>query len=161
MSQYPAQVLNETERTIKLTWGHPAIYGTPYEESDLPFSNRVFLYIDLNVPDADKDGLITAAADRRIRLEIRDKAYSDYLTAHETPWAFISHDSRDKESFVRELAAKLRSMMRLPNAFWFYHRNSSAIPAGQRRNSTRLWASISRVAVQLSCRSGTMYLKQK
>ena len=111
LSQYPAQVLNETERTTKLTWGHPAIYGTPYDESDLPFSNRVFLYIDLNVPDSDKDGLITAAAVRGIRLQIRDRDYSDFLTAHETPWAFISHDSRDKESFVRELAAKLRSMM--------------------------------------------------
>jgi hypothetical protein len=73
LSQYPAQVLNETERTIKLTWGHPAIYGTPYEESDLPFSNRVFLYIDLNVPDADKDGLITAAADRRIVSKFETK----------------------------------------------------------------------------------------
>jgi TIR domain len=38
------------------------------------------------------------------------KFYVERVTIHGKPWAFISHDSRDKESFVTPLAAKLHSM---------------------------------------------------
>jgi hypothetical protein len=111
LSQYPTQVLDRADSSVEVTSSHPAVYGAPLGSKDLPFSGRVFLYIDQIVPVEEQQGLISAAAAASVHLEIKDKTYAEYLTYHEHPRAFISHDSRDKDSFVRPLAAKLRSMM--------------------------------------------------
>ena len=42
-------------------------------------------------------------------ISIRDRAYARKRAATEVPLAFISHDSRDKDTFVRELAHELAS----------------------------------------------------
>lgn len=42
-----------------------------------------------------------------LRVLIRDKSYTDARNKNETPLAFISHDSKDKEIFVRGLAASI------------------------------------------------------
>jgi hypothetical protein len=104
-------VLDKSDNSVELTIDHPAIYGPSLAGKTLPFSGRVFLYIDQVISDADKAGLIAAATKSSIHLEIKDRKYSDFLTTHEKPWAFISHDSRDKDPFVSSLASKLRSMM--------------------------------------------------
>lgn len=111
LSQHPGSAIKKADSTVSVTSGHAAVYGSLTDSSKLPFSGRVFLYVDQIVPDVEKEGLIGAAAGAGIHFEIRDRAYSDFLTVHEKPWAFISHDSRDKDPFVRQLAAKLRSMM--------------------------------------------------
>jgi hypothetical protein len=88
-----------------------AVYCNPVTGGKLPFSGRIFLYIDEILSDEDKAELVRAAESSGINLQIKDKQYSNYQTLHEKPWAFISHDSRDKDPFVKDLAAKLRSMM--------------------------------------------------
>jgi len=107
----PEQVIAEEDRNATVTIGHASRPGRMTSISQMPFSNRVFLYIDTLVSDADRERLERAADEQGIRLEIRDAQYADYVTLHEKPWAFISHDSRDKDEFVRPLADRLRPMM--------------------------------------------------
>jgi hypothetical protein len=111
LTQNPTPVLDEVANSVEMTLGHPAVYGPSLNGNLLPFSGRVFLYVDQSLSADDKTGLTTAAASIGIQLQIKDREYSDFQTAHEEPGAFISHDSRDKDPFVRELASKLRSMM--------------------------------------------------
>ncbi len=110
LTQYPSPVLDKANE-VQMTSSHPAVYDSSMASDELPFSGRVFLYVDQVIPDKDTAGLIEAARNFNIHLQIRDRRYSDFLALHEKPWAFISHDSRDKESFVTPLASKLRSMM--------------------------------------------------
>jgi hypothetical protein len=106
----PERVLVDGSAQVEMHWSHPATYSAPLKSSDLPFSGRVFLYIDQVVPPDEISAIITAASNRNIRLEIKDRTYSDYQTLHQKPWAFISHDSRDKEEVARPVASKLMSM---------------------------------------------------
>lgn len=68
-------------------------------------------YLDVLVPPADKEAIVKAGATVGYIVEIKDKEYADFMTAREKPWEFISHDSRDKDDFVRPLARKLQSML--------------------------------------------------
>jgi hypothetical protein len=110
LAQTPNLVLDKAD-SVEMTFSHPAVHGPPTVSNSLPFSGRVFLYIDIVIPSAEKDTIIAAADSAGVNLIIKDRAYSNFQTVHEKPWAFISHDSRDKDQFVRELAGKLRSMM--------------------------------------------------
>jgi len=110
VSQFPNHIV-EAAAGVEVTSTHPAVHERSTVSRELPFSNRVFLYIDAVVPTSEAEGLIDAAAESGIHLQIKDKGYSNFMTANEKPRAFISHDSRDKPGFVGPLAAKLRSMM--------------------------------------------------
>jgi TIR domain len=113
LSQNAALVIGQLAESLKITSGHPAVHNSTETTSDeLPFSGRVYLFIDQLVPEAEKDQLRAAAANVNVALEIRDKEFSEFLSVTEKPLAFISHDSRDKP-FVRTLAEKL-SLMRCP-----------------------------------------------
>ena len=109
LSQNPLPIISKVSEGLRLETSHPAVYNSAENSNELPFSGRVYLFIDQVVPATEKDELKSAAARAQVALEIRDKMYSDYLTVNEKPLAFISHDSRDK-SFVRQLAEKLQSM---------------------------------------------------
>jgi hypothetical protein len=111
LSQNPALVIGQLAESLKLMSGHPAVFNSTENSDDLPFSGRVYLFIDQDVPVGEKDQLKAAAANLNIALEIRDREFSEFLSMTEKPLAFISHDSRDK-SFVRALAEK--SLMRCP-----------------------------------------------
>lgn len=110
LSRNPSPILSSVANSVTMTIGHPAVYGPPSDGNALPFSGRVFLYVDDFVPNEEKVVLTKEAARAGIFLQIKDREYSDFQTVHEKPAAFISHDSRDKDPFVRELAGKLRSM---------------------------------------------------
>lgn len=79
--------------------------------ADLRFSGRLFVCTGCKIPEGDKKALIGKARAGNLGLVIRDGTYLAQRAAMETPIGFISHDSRDKEPFVRELAAKLQSML--------------------------------------------------
>jgi hypothetical protein len=88
----------------------PAIYeGDGLSSSTLPFTGRVIMYVDAALTDATKQHLATFGADRGLRIQIRDRIYSEVITAQERLLGFISHDSRDKDDLVRDLATRLRS----------------------------------------------------
>jgi TIR domain len=185
LSQFPQSALSQAAGAINATSSHPAAYGMPTSSSDLPFSGRVFLFIDQNVPDAEKDELVRAAASAGTHLEVRDKSYSDYLTSRETPLAFISHDSRDK-AFVGELVTKLRLMTcpvwydeyslkvgdslresidkglrEAPKCVVVLSPNFLSNPGWTKQSSMQQWEGTFRVEVQSSCLYGTMYLEPK
>ena len=79
--------------------------------SDQPFSGRVYIYVDDYVDDSVRSELTEYGLEKGARLKLRDRKHSDFCTDHEIPWAFISHDSRDKEAVARPLAEKLSSML--------------------------------------------------
>jgi hypothetical protein len=107
--QNPLEAISKISEIFKIETGHPAAYDSMEGSDNLPFSGRVFLFVDQRVSDAQKAALKSGAAEVGVALEIRDRMYADYLTANEKPLAFISHDSRDKP-FVRQLAERLTSM---------------------------------------------------
>ena len=109
--QNPQLVLDQADQNVAVTMSHPATYENGVVMSELPFSGRIFLYVDRLLSDTDKEALLAVATQAGIKLAIRDRAHSDFFNLHEKPWAFISHDSRDKNDLVRPLADKLRAMM--------------------------------------------------
>lgn len=79
--------------------------------SDLTFSGRILIYTGARVPPESQKALNELAASRGLRIVIRDSTYMQARSRLEVPLAFISHDSRDKDPFVRELASTLQKML--------------------------------------------------
>lgn len=79
--------------------------------ADLRFARRILAYTAYKMPTDIKRQLEKKAASLGMSLVIRDGHYLAQRAAMESPMAFISHDSRDKEPFVRELASKLQTML--------------------------------------------------
>lgn len=93
---------------VETATSHPAIYGRRVLSSELPFSGRVFIFVDALLDSSVAEGLVAFGEAHGVQLEIRDRKFEKYLSEHEVPRAFISHDSRDKP-YVSELANRLRS----------------------------------------------------
>ena len=111
-----AHYLDHPEDVIKVGSGIKTavgFHGTDenISSADLRFSGRLFAYTGYKIADHDKRVLIEKAKTENLALVIRDSTYLAQRAAMETPMGFISHDSRDKEPFVRELATKLQSML--------------------------------------------------
>lgn len=79
--------------------------------STLLVSPRLLVYTPTYIPKEIQAELHSIARNRGVSLVIRDGAYLKQRIDIENPLAFISHDSRDKDNLVRELATKLHSMM--------------------------------------------------
>ncbi|HEX7900364.1 MAG TPA: toll/interleukin-1 receptor domain-containing protein [Planctomycetota bacterium] len=79
--------------------------------SDLIFSKRFVIYTGYEFDSREKKSLSELAASRGLSLVLRDGRYIAARAAIEIPMAFIMHDSRDKEPFVRELANALQRML--------------------------------------------------
>jgi TIR domain len=84
-----------------------AEYSELQSTDTLHFTKRVHLYIDYDASQADRSNLVKEMQIRGFYLSIRDKEYARMRTEAEKPLAFISHDSRDKDAFVRALAHEL------------------------------------------------------
>jgi len=78
---------------------------------DLRFSGRVLVYTPNITPPEQWASLSQVMAANGLSLLVRDGQYAMIRDKHEMPLAFISHDSRDKDPFVRELANKLTKML--------------------------------------------------
>jgi hypothetical protein len=92
--------------------GHPAVYEAPgLSSGKLPFTGRVIIYVAAVLDDATKQSLVASGTANGLRIQIRDRSYVEFLSSTEKPLGFISHDSRDKDSFVRPLAERLRSVL--------------------------------------------------
>jgi TIR domain len=79
--------------------------------TDLTFTGRITVYTARRFNERESTGLATLAKQRGLKLVIRDAEYLAQRSKMEKPLAFISHDTRDKEPFVRELASKLQAML--------------------------------------------------
>lgn len=86
--------------------GH-AEYSERQSTTTLQFTKRVHLYLDFDLAPENRASLVAEVLARGYYLSIRDREYARRRSESEKPLAFISHDSRDKEAFVRELAHEL------------------------------------------------------
>lgn len=75
--------------------------------SSFVFTRRVFLYIDQTVECSVKQALAGLGKQLNYDLVIRDQNYMAKCDELSRPLAFISHDSEDKDSLVRELVDEL------------------------------------------------------
>ena len=79
--------------------------------SSLAFSGRIIVYTPTMLGEERWQSVIEQLLPFGIHLLARDGQYAKLRDSYERPKAFISHDSRDKDIFVRELANKLSSML--------------------------------------------------
>lgn len=89
------------------------VNNPPTRTEDLRFTRRIYLYVDANLDAQSRDLVHSFAAERQFNLILVDRNDAELRAKMEQPLAFISHDSRDKESLVRELAQEL-SILRCP-----------------------------------------------
>lgn len=82
-------------------------YSERQSTETLQFTKRVHLYLDFDLTSNERDSLVQEALKIGYFLSIRDREYAHRRSESEKPLAFISHDSRDKDAFVRELAHEL------------------------------------------------------
>jgi len=82
-------------------------YSERQSSETLQFTRRVHLYLDADLRPDNRQHLVAEALERGYFLSIRDHEYAQKRSEIETPLAFVSHDSRDKDAFVRELVSEL------------------------------------------------------
>jgi hypothetical protein len=107
----PFAALKRSTESVGIKFGNSVSDREGTWVHDQPFSGRVHIYVDDFVDESSKAELKEYGLSRGLRVNLRDRAHSDFQTEHETPWAFISHDSRDKDEVARPLAEKLSSML--------------------------------------------------
>lgn len=91
---------------VHVELGH-ADYSERQTTTTLQFTKRVHLYLDFDLTTENRASLVAELLARGYYLSIRDREYARKRSDSEKPLAFISHDSRDKDTFVRELAHEL------------------------------------------------------
>jgi len=77
----------------------------------MPFLQRLIVYTSRVVSRLERTALEEVALMQNVLLTVRDGEYSEARSRNKRPVAFICHDSRDKEPFVRELATVLQKML--------------------------------------------------
>lgn len=77
----------------------------------LVFTRRVQLYIDEVVSLEQRTAILSMGSALGLFISLRDRSYAVTRSEHEKPLAFISHDSRDKDIFVRELSLEMFMLM--------------------------------------------------
>jgi hypothetical protein len=92
--------------SVYVEMGH-AEYSERQSTTTLQFTKRVHLYLDFDLTQQNRTSLVAEVLARGYYLSIRDREYARRRSETEKPLAFISHDSRDKEAFVRGLAHEL------------------------------------------------------
>lgn len=86
-------------------------YPERITSSTLVFTSRVFLYIDTMLGTDRRNAISDLGALHGFHVVVRDREYAMKRSEFEHPLAFISHDSRDKDVLVRDLALRLSIQM--------------------------------------------------
>lgn len=106
------QSIQEVDAAISTQLWHAAYDPIPGEQaSELPFTGRIFMYIDDAVDFSDQQALAEYGFQSGLRLKFREQIYVDFMNDGTKPLAFVSHDSRDKDGFVRPLVDQLGVFM--------------------------------------------------
>jgi TIR domain len=79
--------------------------------SSLVFTKRCFLYIDEFLSEQTRKDIVEFGKSKGFYVVVRDSEYAMRKSELEKPLAFISHDSRDKDSLVRGLALEMSKLM--------------------------------------------------
>jgi hypothetical protein len=75
--------------------------------SSFVFTRRIYIYFEKALCSEEIEYLINLGDSLNFNIRIRDKSYVNKCTELSKPLAFISHDSKDKDDLVRELALEL------------------------------------------------------
>lgn len=86
-------------------------YSDKMNSKTLSFTGRVFLYIDAWLTLSEREEITNLGSQYGFYVVVRDREYAKMRSDLEKPVAFISHDSRDKDDLVRELALELSKLM--------------------------------------------------
>jgi len=78
--------------------------------SSFHFTRRIYLYVEDTVEEQIQTDLINFGKTLNFDIKVRDMSYIESCAEFSKPLAFISHDSRDKDSLVRELANELNKL---------------------------------------------------
>lgn len=81
-----------------------------YNLEDFQFTKRIYIYIDEVLTNEQIEELKKHGQDFGFVVILRDKKYAVERSERAKPLAFISHDSRDKDDLVRELAREMSSL---------------------------------------------------
>ncbi|WP_420212586.1 toll/interleukin-1 receptor domain-containing protein [Burkholderia aenigmatica] len=108
--QFPGKLHVENSQPLSIRY---QFFGDPSWKDLLSIhtSKRVFLYSETNLSQSDIDQLQTEAKTMDHDLQFRSDEYSSRRSQFEKPQAFVSHDSRDKESIARPIALNLQRKM--------------------------------------------------
>ena len=88
-----------------------ADYSERQNSATLIFTNRLLIYVDADMTRDLRRHLVELGQQYNLHLVLRDREYARKRSEHEKPLAFISHDSRDKDALVRELAHEMTKLM--------------------------------------------------
>jgi hypothetical protein len=86
-------------------------YSERSTSATLVFTKRILLYIDALLNPEIRRQITDLGLQHGFHVIVRDQEYAMKRSEVEKPLAFISHDSRDKDSLVRELALELSKLM--------------------------------------------------
>lgn len=74
---------------------------------DCVFTGRVILYIEADLTEETRKGLVAHGASQKLAIVVRDHGYMRQRENRMRPMAFVTHDSRDKDLIARPLAVSL------------------------------------------------------
>lgn len=110
--------MSETAVCMLSTNGDPIESWSSYagewgytQSTELVFTKRVFLYIEENLTSTDRQAITDMGAGFGLKVIVYDNEYAKTRSKMEKPLAFISHDSRDKDALVRDLAMQMSALM--------------------------------------------------
>ncbi|MDP1714416.1 MAG: toll/interleukin-1 receptor domain-containing protein [Anaerolineales bacterium] len=95
--------------------GYPEI--NPIKAADLKFCGHVYFYSDNALSDGDFAKLLQVAKQKGLQVQYYSPDWAAQRAQLEQPMAFISHDSRDKDSIAKPLVAEL---LRFPGCTVWY-----------------------------------------
>lgn len=108
-------LLNNLDKVLEFANGVEIQSGLPGEEmmssKALKFSGRIFIYSETTILDTDFNNLSAEALPNGIHLHYRGPKYAEKRSSLEKPLAFISHDTRDKDTVARPIAIGLTKLM--------------------------------------------------
>lgn len=100
---------------FEIAGGYPEI--NPIKAADLNFCGHVYFYSDNALSDGDFAKLLQVAKQKGLQVQYYSPSWAAQRAQLEQPMAFISHDSRDKDSIAKPLVAEL---LRFPGCTVWY-----------------------------------------
>lgn len=85
--------------------------GLPIHLSQIRLTQMIYLYSESPLNNVDVQKLSDYALQFGYTIQFRSSEYVQTKMKFEKPWAFICHDSRDKEAVARKIASGLQKMM--------------------------------------------------
>lgn len=108
-------LVGEVEELLGIDGGVEVQMGLPGEltrtSRDLRFAGRLFIYHEAEIDQVVQDAVRARGLGQNVLVQFRGPRFAAERARLETPLAFISHDSRDKDLIARPIAAGLAALM--------------------------------------------------